>query len=65
MIVHQKGFDEFNNGIGLSKKIQSGETKLEEVKKLENIFKSNLNKISRGKFKKEELKIHIKNIKLL
>ena len=43
--MHQKRFDEFNSGIGLSKKIQSGETKLEEVKNLENIFKSNLNKI--------------------
>ena len=63
--MHQKRFDEFNNGIGLCKKIQSGQTKLEEVIKLENIFKSNLNRISRGEFQKQEQKIHIKNIKLL
>ena len=63
--MHQKRFDEVNNGIGLSKKIQSGETKLEEVKKLENIFKSNLNKISRREFKKEERNILLKNIELL
>ena len=65
MIVHQKRFDEFNNSTGLSKKIQSGERKLEEVKKLENIFKSNLNKISRREFKKEERNILLKNIELL
>ena len=30
------------------KKKKSGEMKLEEAKKLQNVFKSNLNEISRG-----------------
>ena len=34
--------------------------KLEEAKKLQNIFKSNLNKISRGRFKSKEQKSALK-----
>ena len=45
--------------------MQCGEIKPEEVKKQQNIFQSNLNKISRWKFKSEEEKITLKNIKLL
>ena len=39
--------------------------KLEEVKKLQNIFKSNLNSKSRGRFKSDEQKMALKNIALL
>ena len=39
--------------------------KLEEAKKLQNVFKSNLNEISRGRYKSEEQKLTLKNIKLL
>ena len=34
----RKIFDDFNNGIDLLRNIQSGEMKLEEAKKLQNIF---------------------------
>ena len=37
--------DDFNNGIELFRKTQSGEIKLEEAKIQQNIFKSNLNEI--------------------
>ena len=47
----RKRFDEFNNGIEHFRKMQSGEMKLEVVKKLQNIFKSNLNEKSRGRNK--------------
>ena len=53
-------FDDSNNGIDIFRKIQSGETKLEDAKKLLNIFKSNLNKISRGRFKSDEQKMALK-----
>ena len=43
----RKRFDDFNNVIELVKAIKSGEKKLEEAKKLQNLFKSNRNKISR------------------
>ena len=39
--------------------------KLEEAKKLLNVFKSNLNEISRGRYKSEDQKGALKNIKLL
>ena len=39
--------------------------KLEEAKKLKNLFKSNLKKTSRGRHKFEEQKMISKNIKLL
>ena len=45
----RKRFDDFNNGIELFRKIQSGKMKLEEAKTLQNAFKSNLNGISRGR----------------
>ena len=50
----RKRFDDFNNGIKLFEKIRSGKMKLEEAKKLQNVFKSNLNEISKGRFKPEE-----------
>ena len=39
--------------------------KLEDAKELQNIFKSNLNEISKGRFKSEERKSALENIKLL
>ena len=39
--------------------------KLEEAKKLQNVFKSNLNKISRGRSKAEKQRMALENIKLL
>ena len=39
--------------------------KLEDAKELQNIFKSNLNEISKGRFKSKEQKSSLKNIKLL
>ena len=38
--------------------------KLEEAKKLQNGFKSNLNEISKGRYKSEEQESAVKNIKL-
>ena len=54
----KKRFDDFNNGIELFKKIQSGEIKLEEAKKQQNMFKSNLSEISSRRFNSEEQKWH-------
>ena len=52
--ISRKRFDDFNNGIKLFEKIRSGKMKLEEPKKLQNVFKSNVNKMSKGKFKSKE-----------
>ena len=38
---------------------------LEETKKLQNVFKSNLNEISRERYKSEEQKSVLRNIKFL
>ena len=56
----RKRSDDFNNGIELFKTIKSGETKLEEAKKLQNVFKSDLNEILRGRYKTEEQKSALK-----
>ena len=61
----KKNFNDFDNGIELFRKIQSGEMKVEDAKELQNIFKSNLNKISKGRFKSKEQKRALENIKLL
>ena len=55
-----KRSDDFSNGI----EIQSGEIKLEEVKKPRNVFKSNLNEISKRRYKSEGQKCAFENIKL-
>ena len=47
----KKMFNDFDNGKKLFRKIQSGEMKPEDAKELQNIFKRNLNEISRGRFK--------------
>ena len=44
------------------KKIKYGDMELEEAKKLQNVFKSNLSKISRGGSKSEEQKVILENI---
>ena len=49
-----KRFNDFTNGIELSKRIESGEMKLEEAKILQNVFRSNLNKMSREIYKSED-----------
>ena len=38
--------------------------KIEEQKKLQNVFKSNLNEISKGRFKSKEQQSALENIKL-
>ena len=48
----RKKIDDFSNGIKLLKK-KTGEMKLEEAKKLRNVFKSNLPEIPRGTYKSE------------
>ena len=61
----KKIFNDFVNDIERFWEIQSGEVKLENAKDLENIFKSNLNEISKGRFKSKEQKRALENIKLL
>ena len=45
--------------------MQSGEMKLKDAKELQNIFKSNLNEISKGRFKSKEQKSALGKIKFL
>ena len=61
----RKRFDDFHTIIELFKKIKSGEMKLEEAKKLQNVFESNLNEMSRRRYKSEEQKSALEKIKLL
>ena len=61
----RKRFDDFNNAIELLKEVKSGEMKLEGSKKLQDVFKSNLNEISRVRHKSKEQKSALENIKLL
>ena len=60
----RKRFDDFNNGVNHFEKIRSGEMKLAEAKKLQNVFKSNLNEISKGRYKSEVQESALKTIKL-
>ena len=60
-----KKFDGFKNRIKLFEKLKSGDMKLEEAKKMQNVFKSNLNEISKGRYKSEEQKSALQNLKLL
>ena len=57
----RKRFDDLNNGIKLFEKTKSGEMNLENANKLQNVFKSNLNKISRGRHKSKEQKRALEN----
>ena len=56
----RKRFYDFSNGIDLFQKMISSEIKLEEVKDLQNSFKSNLNEISKQRFKLKEQKSLLK-----
>ena len=49
----------------LEKKKQFSQINLEEAKKLQNVFKSNLNATSRLRNKSEKQKMTVENIKLL
>ena len=63
--IFRKMFDDFNNGIGLFK-MKSGAMKLEEgTKQLENVFKSNINKISRGRYQSKKQKRTLEKLNLL
>ena len=63
-VFYQFGFNilfknnNFENGIGICRKTKSGEMNLEDVKELQNIFKTNLYEISKGRFKSEEQTVH-------
>ena len=61
----RKRFDDFENGIKLFENVISGDMKLEEAEKLQNVFKSNLIKISRERYKSKEQKSTLQNIKAL
>ena len=61
----RKRFDDCNNGTKPFGKIRSGEMKLESAKKLQKMFKRNLNKILKVRYKSEEKENVLKNIKLL
>ena len=56
----RKRFDDFSNGIKLFEKTKSGETKLEEAKKMKNEFNSSLNEISKRRHKSKVQKVHWK-----
>ena len=56
----RKRFYDFSNGIELFQKMISSEIKLEEVKNLQNSFKSNLNEISKQMFRLKERKSPLK-----
>ena len=62
--IFRKMFDDFNNGIGLFK-MKSGAMKLEEAKQFENLFKSNINKISRGRYQSKKQKRALEKFNLL
>ena len=62
--ARKKNYD-LSNGIKIFRKIQSGEMKLEQTKKLQNVFQSNLIEILRGRYKSDDQKLTLKNVELL
>ena len=60
-----KDFNDLENGVKRFRKIKSGKMKLDDAKELQNIYKTNLNEISKGRPKSEEQKSALENIKLL
>ena len=50
----RRRFSDFNNGIELFEKVKSGKIKLKEAKKLQNVFKSNLNEAKCKSWRKEK-----------
>ena len=62
----RKRFDYFESEIEVIEEIICGDIDLEEeTGKMENVFKSNLIEISKGRYKSEEHRISVKNIKLI
>ena len=59
-MIQLKTFGDFGNYIELFTIIQSGKKKLEDTKELQNIFKSNVNEISIGRFKSKEQQTALK-----
>ena len=60
-LVKEK-FDAMQEWYEHFRKIQFSEMKLEDVKELQNIFKPNLNKILKSRYKSEEQKSALQNI---
>ena len=60
-----KDFTDFENGVKLLNKIKFGQTRLENAKEVPDIFKINLSKISKRRFKSEKQKSALTNIKTL
>ena len=58
ILLLKKKFNDFDNGIKRFRKIKSGDLNL-------NIFKKNLNEISKGRFRSKEQKSALENNKLL
>ena len=50
----RRRFDDFNNDIELFEKVKSGKIKLKEAKKLQNVFKSNLNEAKCKSWRREK-----------
>ena len=48
--IARNRFDDFNDSMKLFGKVRSGQMKLEKAKKLQNVFISKMNEISKGKF---------------
>ena len=59
-MIQLKTFGDFGSCIELFTNIQSGKKKLEDTKELQNIFKSNVNEISTGRFKSKEKQTALK-----
>ena len=60
-----KRFDDFNNVQNFLKKHNLVKCSQKKQEKLQNLFKTNLNGKSRGRYKSEEQKVTLGNIKLL
>ena len=54
----KKDFNDFENGIELSRKIKSGEMKVEDTKELQNIFNKNLNEYQKKDLNQKSKKVH-------
>ena len=54
----KKDFNDFENGIELSRKIKSGEMKVEDAKELQNIFNKYLNEYQKKDLNQKSKKVH-------
>ena len=50
--------NDFENGIEFFRKIESVEMKSQDAKEMQNIFKTNLKEISKGRFNQKIKKLH-------